>query len=421
MYKAYKYRIYPNKEQQLKMKQFFGCCRFVYNKCIEWYSNAYKSWKENGTDIGKTPLLTEFKKEYEFLKECDNAAIAYARSNFEKAIRDFIKSKNGKRQGKRLGFPRFKSKHKSKSIYKTCDSHGGIKFIEDKYIKLPKIGLVKCVKHRDFEGVIKAVNVECKASGKFYVSVMVECPDCQLPLISKRKKLNNPNVVGIDMSLSDFIVSSNEEDNAIIKYVRNYRKEERHLKRQQRKLSKKINGSNNRLKAKRKLAILHEKISNRRKDLCYKAAFHFANRYDIIMLEDINLQNMSRTLHLGKSVCDLGFGLFRNMLSYKCIENDSVLMYIDKWYPSSKLCSACGNKNSLLKLSDREWVCEECGTIHDRDYNAACNIRDYYYKIVNNTAGTAGINACGDTASTLRETLMQVVSMNQEAPSFRWV
>ncbi len=421
MYKAYKYRIYPNKEQELKMNQFFGCCRFVYNKCIEWYSNAYKSWKENGTDIGKTPLLTEFKKEYDFLKECDNAAIAYARSNFEKAIKDFIKSKNGKRQGKRLGFPKFKSKHKSKFIYKTCDSHGGIRFIDDKYIKLPKIGLVKCVKHRDFEGVIKAVNVECKASGKFYISVMVECPDYQLPLISKKKSLTNPNVVGIDMSLSDFIVSSNEEDNAIIKYVRNYRKEERHLKRQQRKLSRKINGSNNRLKAKRKLAILHEKISNRRKDLCYKAASYFANKYDIIMLEDINLQNMSRTLHLGKSVCDLGFGLFRNMLSYKCIENDSVLMYIDKWYPSSKLCSACGNKNSLLKLSDREWVCEECGTIHNRDYNAACNIRDYYYKIVNNTAGTAGINACGDTASTLRETLMQVVSMNQEAPSFRWV
>ena len=177
MYKAYKYRIYPNKEQQTKMNQFFGCCRFVYNKCIEWYSDAYKSWKENGTDIGKTPLLTEFKKDNEFLKECDNAALAYSRSNFERAIKDFIKSKKGKRKGKRLGFPQFKSKHKSKMTNKTCDAHGGIRFVDDSHIKLPKMGLVKCVKHRDFDGVIKAVTVEMKPSGKYYISVMVECLD----------------------------------------------------------------------------------------------------------------------------------------------------------------------------------------------------------------------------------------------------
>ena len=149
MYKAYKYRIYPNKEQQERMQQFFGCCRFVYNKYIEWYSIAYKQWKENGINIGKTPLLTEFKREYDFLKECDNAALAYSRSNFERAIKDFIKSKNGKRKGKRLGFPKFKSKHKSKMTYKTCDAHGGIRFVDDSHIKLPKMGLVKCVKHRD--------------------------------------------------------------------------------------------------------------------------------------------------------------------------------------------------------------------------------------------------------------------------------
>ena len=416
MYKAYKYRIYPNKEQQLKMNQFFGCCRFVYNKCIEWYSVAYKSWKENGITIGKTPLLTEFKKDYNFLKECDNAALAYSRSNFERAIKDFIKSKKGKRNGKRLGFPQFKSKHKSKMTYKTCDAHGGIRFIDDKHIKLPKMGLVKCVKHRDFDGVIKAVTVEMKPSGKYYISVMVECPNDALLKINKKNNYNNLNVVGLDMSLSDFVVSSNNEDNMIIKYIRNYRKNEKHLSKLQRKLSKKVNNSNNKIKSRRKVAILHEKIANQRKDFINKTALYFARKYDVIVLEDINLQNMSRTLHLGKSVTDLGFGGFRNILEQKCIDYDTTIIYADKWYPSSKTCSSCGSINKYLLLSDREWVCTECGTCLNRDLNAAMNLKQYFFNHYN-TAGTAEINACGDVTSTLRELVMQVLSMKQEAPS----
>lgn len=420
MYKAYKYRIYPNKEQQTKIGQFFGCCRFVYNKCIEWYSNAYKSWKENGTDIGKTPLLTEFKKDFEFLKECDNAALAYSRSNFEKAIKDFIKSKNGKRKGKRLGFPRFKSKHKSKMSYKTCDSHGGIRFVDDSHIKLPKMGLVKCVKHRDFDGVIKAVTVEMKPSGKYYISVMVECPNEIKLKTNKKNNYNNLNIVGLDMSLSDFVVSSHEDDNTIVKYVRNYRKNEKHLSKLQRKLSRKEKGSKNSMKSKRQVAVLHEKIANKRKDFIYKTALYFARKYDVIVLEDINLQNMSRTLHLGKSVTDLGFGEFRTVLEQKCNEYDTTILYADKWYPSSKRCSSCGAINKSLKLSDREWACTECGTCHNRDFNAALNLEQYFTNRYN-TVGTTEINVCGDNASTLREIVMQVLSLKQEAPSFRWV
>lgn len=420
MYKAYKYRIYPNKEQQTKMNQFFGCCRFVYNKCIEWYSDAYKSWKENGTDIGKTPLLTDFKKDFEFLKECDNAALAYSRSNFERAIKDFIKSKNGKRKGKRLGFPQFKSKHKSKMTYKTCDAHGGIRFVDDSHIKLPKMGLVKCVKHRDFDGVIKAVTVEMKPSGKYYVSVMVECPNEIELKINKKNNYNNLNVVGLDMSLSDFVVSSHEEDNTIVKYVRNYRKNEKHLSKLQRKISRKEKGSKNRMKSKRQVAVLHEKIANQRKDFINKTALYFASKYDVIVLEDINLQNMSRTLHLGKSVTDLGFGEFRTVLEQKCNEYDATIFYVDKWYPSSKTCSSCGAINKSLKLSDREWACTECGTCHNRDFNAALNLEQYFTNQYN-TVGTTEINACGDNASTLRAIVMQVLSLNQEASSFRWV
>ena len=420
MYKAYKYRIYPNKEQQTKMSQFFGCCRFVYNKCIEWYSDAYKSWKENGTDIGKTPLLTELKKDFEFLKECDNAALAYSRSNFERAIKHFIKSKNGKRKGKRLGFPQFKSKHKSKMTYKTCDAHGGIRFVDDSHIKLPKMGLIKCVKHRDFDGVIKAVTVEMKPSGKYYISVMVECQNEIELKINKKNNYNNLNVVGLDMSLSDFVVSSHEEDNTIVKYVRNYRKNEKHLSKLQRKLSRKEKGSKNKMKSKRQVAVLHEKIANQRKDFINKTALYFASKYDVIVLEDINLQNMSRTLHLGKSVTDLGFGEFRTILEQKCNEYDTTIIYVDKWYPSSKTCSSCGAINKSLKLSDREWACTECGTCHNRDFNAALNLEQYFTNQYN-TVWTTEINACGDNASTLRAIVMQVLSLNQEAPSFRWV
>lgn len=420
MYKAYKYRIYPNKEQQTKMNQFFGCCRFVYNKCIEWYSDAYKSWKENGTNIGKTPLLTEFKKDYEFLKECDNAALAYSRSNFERAIKDFNKSKNGKRKGKRLGFPQFKSKHKSKMTYKTCDAHGGIRFVDDSHIKLPKMGLVKCIKHREYEGIIKSATIEKKPSGKYYISLMVEIPERNILKQNKLDNYKNLSIVGLDMSLSNFAVSSNVEDNMINKYIRNYRKEENKLHKLQRKLSKKNKTSNNYQKQKKKVAILHEKIVNRRRDFINKLALYFIKKYDVIMLEDINLQNMSRTLRLGKSVHDLGFGIFRSILEQKCKEYDTNIIYIDKWYASSKICNACEEKNSLLKLSDREWVCSKCGTVHDRDYNAACNIRNYFTMIYN-TVGTTEINACGDNISTLRDYLMSKLSLNQEAPSFRWV
>lgn len=418
MYKAYKYRIYPNKEQQRKMNQFFGCCRFVYNKCLEWYDGAYKQLKNDGTDIGKTPLLTEFKKDYQFLKDCDNAAIAYARTNFEKALSNFFKSRKGERKGKKLGFPKFKSKNKSKAIYRTCDAHGTIRFIDDNHIRLPKLGSVKVVKHREFNGVIKAVTVERKPSGKFYISVMVECSDGIQLKINKKSHYQQPNVVGLDMSMSDFAVSSHSEDNTITKYARNYRKEEQKLKRLQRKVSRTEKDSRNRFKVRRKAAALHERIANRRRDFCIKAALYYARKYDVVVLEDINLQDMSRTLHLGKSVTDLGFGMFRQLLEWKAQEYDCTVIKADKWFPSSKLCSVCGEKNTLLQLSDREWVCSTCGTVHNRDFNAATNLEHYFNELYY-TAGTAEIQACGERSSTLRGTVAQVLSLNQEAPSFR--
>lgn len=417
-YKAYKYRIYPNKEQQQKMMQFFGCVRTVYNMCIDYYNAEYQRWKTQGGMFKKTPLVTEYKKIKPYLKDCDNAALAYARSNFEKALSDFFKSRNGKRKGKKIGFPKYKKRGKSKFTYKTCDTHGGIRFDETRtHIKLPKMGWVKCVLHRPYEGIIKSVNVTMNKSDKYYISVMTEVEVIK-PEMIKKNNINHLSVVGLDMSLPKFLISSDESDNAITKYNHEYRREERRLARLQRRMSKKVKGSSNRFKARKRLNVLYEKVSNRRKEFIIKTALYYARKYDAIVIEDLDMQNMSRSLRLGKSVMDLGWGMFVSWLEHECSKYDTFVLKADKWFPSSKTCHECGSKNDLLRLSDREWVCPTCGCIIDRDYNAALNLRDYFINEYN-TAGTAGINACGDETSTLRETLEQALSLKQEAPHFR--
>ena len=184
-------------------------------------------------------------------------------------------------------------------------------------------------------------------------------------------------------------------------------------------------GSSGREKARAKLAKLDRHIANSRLDFCHKRSRDYAKNNDIIVLEDINLQSLSRGgYHLGKSIYDMGFGMFRNFLSYKCKEEDSLVMYVPKYFPSSKMCHECGTINNLLELSDREWVCQECGSVLDRDKNASLNLRNYFYNVLDNmeinTVGTTGIDASGEEASTLRFALMQVASLKEETPSFRW-
>ena len=416
--KGYKYRIYPNKQQQQKMMQFFGCCRVVYNLCLDWYTNEYKRWKEQGGNFGKLPLVTAFKKEKEFLKDCDNAALAYARMNFETAIKNMRDSKKGKRKGKKCDFPKRKKRGKCKFIYRTQDSHGAIRFDEEnKHIRLPKIGWVKCVKHREFYGRILSVSVSMTSAGHFYVSVLSDEHD--LPVINKRRNASSPKTVGLDMSLPHFCVSSDgEDDDMISKYHRFYREEQRKLARLQRMVSRKMKGSNNRNKARIRFAKAYERTHNRRMDFTVKMALYFARKYDAVIIEDINMQSMSRTLHLGKSVMDLGWGGFVKWLEVECRRYDTHLQKADKWFASSKTCNHCGYVNKYLMLKDRDWVCPVCGMHHDRDRNAANNLRDYFLNQYN-TVGTTEFQACGDMASTLRETVEQVLSLKQEAAPFR--
>lgn len=437
MLKGQTYRIYPTAGQKQKLRMFIGCARSMYNKCLGWYKDAYREWKENGTEIGPLPLVTAFKQEYGYFRECDNAAIAAARANFEKALKDFFKSRKGERKGRRLGFPKFKKKGKCRDVYRTCDAHGTIRFNDSDELRLPKVGWVRCVRHRVVDGEIKAVTVEMRRSGRFYVSITYEVSD-PVPPAGRPCDPSEFSVAGLDMSLSRFLVSSEEADDAITKYRRLYREEERRMAMLQRRMSRKMTvkdgeghdrWSANREKARLRYARLCERVANRRKDFIIKTALYFARKYDAVVIEDLDMQAMARSLDLGKSVMDLGWGKFRHWLEWECSKHGTVLVKADRWFPSSKTCSHCGAVNHDLLLSDRKWVCPECGCVIDRDRNAAQNLRGWFFSHINEifcTDGTSGIQACGEPASASRTAAECAVPLKQEpsagnpeAPSFR--
>jgi putative transposase len=417
MLRACKYEIYPNEQQAELIIRTVGCARFVYNNLLD----NYKQQLEDGVKP-KLIEVSELKESNDFLNEVDSLALANAKQNLGTALSNFFKSRKGERKGKRVKFPKRHKKHKCKWRYTTNNQRGTVR-IEGETIKLPKVGFVRIELHRPVEGEIKSCTVEATRDGKFFASIAVELSDThakrELPSYGELK------VVGIDMSLSQFTVDSEgTEDDTKPKYVRHYRSNEKRRSRLNRQMSRKQKGSSNRDKARKRLAKLDRHIANCRHDYAHKMSRHYADTCDVIVLEDINLQGMSRTLRLGKSVTDMGFGEFRRYLAYKCEERDVAIMYADKWFASSKTCHECGCKNDNLTLSDRRWTCPHCGAELDRDGNAALNLREYFYGVVTeenyNTAGTAGIHASGDAATTLRATLVQAASMKEEAPSFRW-
>ena len=417
MRRGYKYRITPTSEQSQAIARNVGCARFVYNALLDDYKQQL--------DNGLKPVMkevSELKVDNTFLKDADSLALANAKQNLRKALDNFFKSRSGKRKGKCVKFPKRHKKHKCKWRYTTNNLNGTVS-VRDGLLRLPKIGLVEIELHRPIDGEIKSCTVEMTRDGQFYASISVDLPDTHTA--KDLPSYGDLRVVGIDMSLSQFAVDSDcTTDDTKPKYVRLYRKNEKRRRRLAKTVSRKELKSSNRDKARKRLAKLDRHIANSRKDFAHKMSRHYADNYDVVVLEDIDLQSMSRTLHLGKSVNDLGFGEFRAYLAYKCKETDCAILYADKWFASSKTCHCCGGKNDSLKLSDRHWVCPHCGAELDRDGNASENLRGYFYKVVTeetySTAGTAGIHASGDAASTLRHVLEQAASLNEEAPSFRW-
>ena len=311
---------------------------------------------------------SQYKEKYPFLKEIDSRALVGVQNALQTAYKNFFE--------KRASFPKFKSKKYNKQSYTTYNSHPNkpVIKIENNHIRLPKIGFVKIKYHRSIppEYKIKNTTITKNPSGKYYVSVCVEY-EYEYPTLI----LNKDNSIGLDYSSPDFYVDSQDKKPNYPKY---FRKTEEKLAKEQRKLDKMVQNSHNYEKQRIKVARCHEKIVNQRKDWLHKLSYYFAETYDYVFVEDLNLLAMAETLKLGKSTNDNGFGMFRVFLEYKMKDRGKIFHKIDKWYPSSKTCHYCNYIKEDLTLNDREWICPNCRGLIYRDWNSAINILNQGFK-----------------------------------------
>ncbi len=360
--KAYKFRIYPNEEQKIIFAKTFGCTRFMYNKMLSDKIDYYQQTKQR---LNNTPA--QYKTEFEWLKEVDSLALANAQMNLQKAFTNFFNNPKS-------GFPKFKSKHKNRKSYTTNNQRNTIT-LKNSYLKLPKlVDLVKVKQHRQIPKnyKIKSVTISQTPSGKYYASILCEYEN-QIQTVEPKTFL------GLDFSMKELYVAS---DNTSAEYPRYFRKSQEKLAREQRKLSKCMIGSQKKNKQRLKVAKLHERVANQRKDFLHKLSRQIANTYDCVCIEDLDMKAMSQALNFGKSVADNGWGMFTTFLKCKLEDLGKQLIKIDRWFPSSKTCSNCGNVKENLSLSDRIYHCSNCGITLNRDYNASMNIKNQGMKLV---------------------------------------
>lgn len=364
--RAIKYRAYPTEEQAVLLAKTFGCVRFVWNRML---TDAQTFLNETGVLFIPTPA--KYKKEFPFLKEVDSLALANTQLDLKAANKRHL-------DDKKVGAPQLKSKHKSKMSYTTNNQamhckDGSFKdtiFVVGNIVHLPKVGNLKIKKHcspKD-DWRLKAATVSCTRTGKYFISLLYEFEKDIQPVAATKE-----NSLGLDYSSHDFYVDSNGD---VANYPRFYRKAETKLAKEQRKLSHMKYGSNNYNQQLQKIRLLQEHTANQRKNFCHTLSTAIAKQYDAVFVEDINLRGMAGSLKLGKSTNDNGFGMFRTMLEYKLTSQGKTFAKIDRWYPSSKTCSVCGLIKDDLTLADRSWTCSGCGTTHNRDRNAAINIRN---------------------------------------------
>ena len=357
MLKAYKYRIYPTSEQRLYLAKTFGCTRFVYNQMLADRIKSYEENKDLDIKAIKYPTPAQYKKEYEWLKEVDSLALANAQMNLDKAYKNFFRDKS-------VGFPKFKSKKTNRFSYTTNNQNGTIS-VEESFVKIPKLrSKIKIVLHRQFKGLIKSATISKTPSNQYYISILVDTENTQLP--------KNGNSVGVDLGLKEFAVCSNGDRFDNPKNLRKYKKK---LAKLQKDLSRKAKGSNNRYKARLKVAKLHQRIANQRKDFLHKLSTKIISENQVIVLEDLRVKNMLQNHKLARAISEVSWAEFRTMLEYKASWNGREIVIAPSNYASSQLCSKCGYKNSDVKnLALRKWTCPKCGAKHDRDINASINL-----------------------------------------------
>lgn len=360
-YTACRYRAYPTEEQLAYFVKVWGCCRFMWNQYVADNRDFYKIM---GKKLNNSPA--DYKDDFPFLKEVDNYALLNTVIHYDEAMSAFFSGDSE--------YPKFKKKGKCQESYTTNFSHGNIVLYGD-LLKVPKLPgrLLRLNVHRPVpeDGILKSVTISREPDGSIYVSILYEkaAKTTQLPV-----SIEDLKFIGLDMVMQGLYLSSDGECGD---YPRFYRQMEEKLAKEQHKLSGMVKGSKNYEAQKEKIAAIHAKIKHQRWDFLHKLSYHLVMRYDVICVEDLDMHAMAQSLKLGKSVCDNGWGMFCQMLEYKCREHGKRFIKVDKWYASSQNCHQCGYKNKAVKdLSIRKWVCPQCGTFHDRDLNAAINIRE---------------------------------------------
>ena len=369
MLRAIKIRLYPNKTQEQTLNKVLGCYRFVYNQMLAQKQNAYKTDKTNlkVTDLSKWfhgELLK--KSEYSWLKEQNTKVMKQAIRQMLSAYDKFFKQHNG--------FPKFKSKKDRQSALFPIDAISKGNTFETRHISLTKS--LKNIKFRcsdlylsrlqKYNKNIRSATLSKTKSGNFFLSILIEMENAELKKFERTNKQ-----VGIDLGVKDFVITS---DGEVFENKHFFKKEEKQIKKLQRQLSKKVKGSNNRKKAQISIAKLFERITNKKDAYIHYVANELLSYFDTIFMEDLNVQGMLRNHHLAKAIQEVGFYKFKETIVNKALVNDKQVVFIDRFYPSSKTCSVCGYKKRDLRLSDREWTCPICGTKHDRDINAAMKI-----------------------------------------------
>jgi putative transposase len=394
MLQAYKYRMYPNRAQVASLMQHIHACRFVYNYSLEQKVRAYEQDGRKLSCYDLNNRLPALKEEHPWLKEVNSQSLQSANKNLDNAFTRFFREKKG--------FPKFKSKKNPVQSFQV-PQHYTVDF-EQGRVKLPKISAIKTILHRPFTGKMKYATVSVTSTGKWFISILVDDRSPE----PEPASFTLDTTLGIDVGLTDFATLSTGEK---VENPRFLKKSLQRLKVLQRRVSRKVKGSKNRKKAIQRLARCHEKIANQRNDFLHKLSFRVVSENQAIAVESLNVAGMQKNHCLAQSISDVSWSTFFTMLEDKCQKYGKTLLKIGRFDPSSKICSTCGYLNRDLTLADREWVCPDCGTHHDRDINAAINIKKFALQD-QNLVGVSGVERTVEPV----DSLPLGRGMKQEAP-----